>query len=61
VRGAYRDSGVASIHVNLCGIHERTIKFHIGNIFDKLGVHNRNAAAEIAGSQNTLNTKPPAA
>ena len=33
---------------NRLDVTERTVKFHLGKIFDKLGVHNRHAATELA-------------
>ena len=30
------------------GVAERTVKFHVGHLFDKLGVHDRRCAAEVA-------------
>lgn len=32
------------------GVAERTVKFHVGHLFDKLGVHDRRSAAEVADS-----------
>ncbi len=42
-------------------ITERTVKFHVVNVFDKLGVHDRSSAAESGASQHALNTKQWAA
>ena len=35
---------------NKLGISERTVKFHVANIFAKLGAHDRQSAAELARS-----------
>ena len=35
-------------------ITESTVKFHLVKIFDKLGVHDRHSAAEMANSWSTL-------
>ena len=35
-------------------IIERTVKLRLANIFDKLGVHDRHSAAEMADSWHAL-------
>jgi DNA-binding NarL/FixJ family response regulator len=36
-------------------ISERTVNFHLANVFDKLGVQDRHSVAELAGSLPGLN------
>jgi DNA-binding NarL/FixJ family response regulator len=48
---------------NNLGITERTVKFHVANVFAKLGVHDRNSAAEIGhtlGALKVCRLTPPA-
>jgi DNA-binding NarL/FixJ family response regulator len=40
---------------NSLSITERTVKFHVANVFAKLGVHDPNSAAEVAHSLYPLN------
>lgn len=46
---------------NSLGICERTTKFHLENIYDKVGTHDRRSAAKIADSWNALRAKQQAA
>jgi DNA-binding NarL/FixJ family response regulator len=34
------------------GISERTVRFHLGNVFSKLGVHDRNSVVEVLKGRN---------
>jgi DNA-binding NarL/FixJ family response regulator len=40
------------------GIAERTVKFHLQNLFPKLGAHNRSSAVELARGIGLLGAKP---
>ena len=46
---------------NDLGISERTVKTHLGHLFDKLGVTSRTEAAKVAAADVGLNHHPPAA
>ncbi len=43
------------------GISERTVKFHLGNVFAKLGVHNRYSAAELASAKAAIRAEAASA
>jgi DNA-binding NarL/FixJ family response regulator len=44
---------------NRPGITEKTVKFHVSNIFAKQGVHDRNSAIELAHSPNAFRKHAP--
>jgi two-component system nitrate/nitrite response regulator NarL len=46
---------------NQLGITERTVKFHVENLFGKLRVRDRYSAAEVAHSRNAFDTELEAA
>lgn len=39
-------------------ISESTVKFHIGNLFDKLGVHDRQTAVELVNARGLASLRP---
>jgi DNA-binding NarL/FixJ family response regulator len=41
------------------GISEKTVKFHLTNVYRKLGVHNRTGAMRYAYEHDLISTAPP--